>query len=550
MGQGTQDLGFRSEVNLLFRCRPLVKVTLEVLDADGSPATASFVVRDALGRIYPAPSRRLAPDFFFHPQVYRASGESLLLPPGAYDVEWTRGPEYLVQRRRITVPEGVDSHRESFRLVRWIHPLELHWYSGDHHVHGGGCAHYESPTAGVGPKDMFRQQLGEDLNVACVLSWGPCWYYQKQFFEGKVNALSRKDSLMRYDVEVSGFPSQHAGHLCLLRLREDDYPGTSRIEEWPSWDLPILRWGKKQGGVVGFSHSGWGLQVDSRDLPNEEIPPFDGIGANEYIVDVTHDAVDFISSVDTPYVWELNIWYHTLDCGFRTRISGETDFPCIYGERVGLGRVYCKLDGPLDFDRFCDEIRNGRSYVTDGRSHLLDFMVAGREVGTAGSEARLEEPGTVEVSASVAALLPETPDPALGRRPYQEKPYWDIERARIGQTRRVPVEVVVNGHPAAREEVEADGRIRRLTFRIPLQRSSWVAMRILPSSHTNPVFVLVGGKPIRVSRKSARWCLESVERCWSQKVGRIRPAERAEARAAYDAAAESYRRILAECEGD
>ena len=44
---------------------------------------------------------------------------------------------------------------------------------------------------------------------------------------------------MRYDVEVSGFPSQHAGHLCLLRLKEDDYPGTERIEDWPSWDLPI-----------------------------------------------------------------------------------------------------------------------------------------------------------------------------------------------------------------------------------------------------------------------------------------------------------------------
>ena len=70
---------------------------------------------------------------------------------------------------------------------------------------------------------------------------------------------------------------------------------------------------------------------------------FDGIGANEYIVDVVHDAVDFISTVDTPAVWELNIWYHTLNCGFRTRISGETDFPCIYGERVGLGRIYVKM---------------------------------------------------------------------------------------------------------------------------------------------------------------------------------------------------------------
>ena len=70
------------------------------------------------------------------------------------------------------------------------------------------------------------------------------------------------------------------------------------------------------------------------------MPPFDGIGANEFIVDVAHDAVDFISAVDTPYVDELNIWYHTLNCGFRTRISGETDFPCITDERVGGGRSY------------------------------------------------------------------------------------------------------------------------------------------------------------------------------------------------------------------
>ena len=83
--------------------------------------------------------------------------------------------------------------------------------------------------------------------------------------------------------------------------------------------------------------------MPAKSLPTYDMPPFDGIGANEYIVDVVHDVCDFISAVDTPSVWELNIWYHTLNCGFTTRISGETDFPCIYGERVGLGRVYVKL---------------------------------------------------------------------------------------------------------------------------------------------------------------------------------------------------------------
>ena len=109
---------------------------------------------------------------------------------------------------------------------------------------------YDSPTEGVSPADMLRQILGEDLNVGGVLSWGPCWYSQKQNFEGKTSALSKKDYLMRYDVEVSGFPSSHGGHLCLLRLKEDDYPGATRIEEWPSWAPPVLKWGQEQGGVV------------------------------------------------------------------------------------------------------------------------------------------------------------------------------------------------------------------------------------------------------------------------------------------------------------
>ncbi len=431
VGQGTQDLGFRSDVNILFTCEPAVTVVLDVRDENARPTMASFIFRDRMGRVYPSPSRRLAPDFFFHPQIYRQGGETVSLPPGTYQVEYTRGPEYLVQSKRITVP-ATKTHRESFRLTRWIDMAKLNWYSGDHHVHAAGCAHYESPTEGVKPEDMWRHILGEDLDVGCVLSWGPCWYAQKQFFSGKVHPLSTHDYVMRYDVEVSGFPSSHAGHLCLLRLKEDDYPGTTRIEEWPSWDLPVLKWGKSQGGVVGFSHSGWGLKTSDGKLPSYQIPPFDGIGANEYIVNVVHDAVDFISSVDTPAPWELNIWYHTLNCGYRAKLSGETDFPCIYGERVGLGRVYVKLaDGQLDFDRWCEGIKQGRSYVSDGHSHLIDFQVNDLEVGEGSGELKLGGPTTVKVTAQVAAYLPPTPSAegrAIHNRSLEEKPYWDIER--------------------------------------------------------------------------------------------------------------------------
>jgi len=557
-GAKDQRVAVSKQVPIDFDSIPAVLVKLHVHDFDQKPTTASFIFQDREHRVYPSQSRRLAPDFFFHAQVYRADGETILLQPGEYTVSYTRGPEYFVQEKKIVVPLGV-THEESFQLRRWVHPAVLGWYSGDHHVHAAGCAHYESPTEGVTPADMMRHVLGEDLNVGCCLSWGPCWYHQKRYFEGKVNPLSTPDYLLRYDVEVSGFPSSHCGHICLLRLHQQDYPGTKLIEDWPSWDLPIFKWAKGQGAVVGFAHSGWGLDVGStKELPNYIIPPMNGIGANEYLVDVAHGMCDFISTVDTPPVYELNIWYHTLNCGYRCRISGETDFPCIYGERVGLGRSYVHLDDKLNFDKWAEGIKQGRSYVSDGKSHLMDFAVNGLGVGLENSELKLNEPGTVKVTARVAALLEPKPTEQtdlIRNKPLNEKPYWEIERARIGATRKVPVEVVVNGHAVDTKEIEADGSEQKVAFDVPIKESSWVCLRIFPSSHTNPIFVPVGDKPIRTSKRSAEWCLKAIDKCWQEKTEpknpraeRIRGKEKPAAKEAYDKAREEYKKILAECE--
>jgi hypothetical protein len=549
VGQGTQDIGFRNDADILFNCLPSADVTFRVLDELGRPTTGSFIIRDALGHVYPSQAKRLAPDFHFHPQVYRTDGDKIRLPEGDYKIEYTRGPEYLVKTETIKIVAG-KPQSFTFRLERWINLAKLGWYSGDHHIHAAGCMHYETPSQGVLPEDMIRHILGEDLNIGSVLTWGPCYYYQKQFFEAKDNKLSTTENLMRYDVEVSGFPSSHSGHLVLLRLKDQDYPGTKVLEDWPTWDLPILKWAKGQGAVVGFAHSGWGLEVKTDQLPHYELPKFDGIGANEYIVDVTHDAVDFISTVDTPSIWELNIWYHTLNTGFRTRISGETDFPCIYGERVGLGRSYVKLEGKLDFDAWVNGLRDGRSYVSDGKSHLPDFRVNDISAGIRGSELKLQKAGTVRVTAKVAARLDDQPNEVIGKRRYDAKPYWDLERSRLGASREVPVEVIVNGQPVARKNILADGSIRDLAFDVPITQSSWVALRILPSSHTNPIFIIVDGKPIRASRRSAEWCLKAVDQCWDRKAPRISARERPDAEAAYEHARQIYRRILAESEGN
>ena len=589
VGQGTQDIGFRNTIPVLFEISPAVKVTLDVKDDDGSPVMASFLITDGIERmrndsstnlwkmdfhlaaarkeyhepaipkklqgIYPLPSRRVAaydeyPDFFFQPQIYRADGEHVMLAPGRYNVTFTRGPQYIAQSRELVVPEGVSQHKASFQLKRWLNLSAMGWYSGDHHIHGAGCSHYDSPEEGVPPSHMWRQVVGEDLNVGASLAWGPSWYHQKTFFTGKDEPFSTKKNIMRNDVEVSGFPSSHAGHIVLLKLKEDDYPGTTEIEQWPSWTLPVLKWAKAQGGIVGYAHSGWGLEPlePTKDLPNYVIPKMDGIGANEYVVTVTQNVIDFYSAGNTPAIWELNMWYQTLNAGFRTRLSGETDFPCVYDERVGLARSYFKPDGPLTYENYLEAIRKGRSYVTDGASHIIDFKVNGVEAGTKDSELSVRQQQRLKVKAKVTARLPAEQDEegaAIATRPLDEQPYWHIERARIGKSQNIRVALIVNGEAVDSREVKADGAWQDVEFDYPVKESAWIALRIFPSAHTNPVFVKVANRPIAVS-KSVEWCRAALDQCWKMKEQNIRASERAAARQAYDDARKIYDGILSE----
>jgi hypothetical protein len=533
VGAGTQDIGFDKDIDIVFTAKPARTISLKVADDDGKPTMASFLVRDHLRRVYPNPAKRLAPDFFFQQQIYRADGESLRLPDGRYEVICTGGPEYVAETRQLEIRKSAPT--EQFKLKRWIHPSALGWYPGDHHIHAAGCSHYVTPSEGVDPVVMMRQVEGEHLSVGCVLNWAPCYYHQKQFFTGQDDPLSKPSTILHYDLEISGFPSSHCGHLTLLSLKEQNYPNTKRIEEWPTWNLPILQWAKAQGAVVGYAHSGWGLAVKSNELPNYEMPAFDGIGANEFIVDVTHpNTVDFLSAGDTPYVWELNIWYHVLNSGFQPKISGETDFPCITDNRVGQGRVYAAVDGSLTYKNWIQSVQEGRSYVSDGKSHLMNFAVnKSRAVG-------LDAPGSVGVTVQAAAYLAPVLNTTITQTPYDKEPYWDIERARIGQSREVPVELVWNGHAIARQNIIADGTIRALSFRADIKESGWLALRILPSSHTNPIFVTVANRPMRPVHKSAEWCLQAVDQCWSQKALQISAHEIDGAKKAFAHARQAY----------
>lgn len=528
--QASQTQTSPNALDVVFDVIPSVPLTLGVKEENGTPAVAGFVVRDERGGVHPSPALRHDADFRFHPQVYRGDGEELRLTPGRYTIEVTHGPETLVERRELSI-EAKKPARADFTLRRWIDPAARGWFSGDPHIHAAGCAHFRTPGVGAAPEHMLRQTRGEDVKVGDCLTWGVGWDHQHQFFSGKTDPRSVAPYFLRYDVEVSGFGSHKSGHLVLLGLREQFYPGTKGIDGWPNLSLPILSWAKKQGALCGTAHSGLGLAVDSDALPCDVVPPFDNIGANAFVVDVTHEVeaangarvcpIDLYGVGNTPWPWELNLWYRTLDVGFRPKLAGETDFPCLIDERVGGSRTYVKVDGALDVERWFAGLAAGRSYVGDGRSHLIDVRAAAlgtsRSVALGESDLELERGGIVDVSAKAAALLPEVADASIASRKWTETPYWHLERARIRGTREVDVECIVNGRAVAKQRLVCDGKERELHFQVPIERSSWIALRVLPSCHTNPMFVTVAGAPVRASAASAEFLLKCVDRCWEQK---------------------------------
>ncbi len=80
------------------------------------------------------------------------------------------------------------------------------------------------------------------------------------------------------------------------------------------------------------------------------------------------------------------------------------------------------MDGPLTYRKWLDAVRAGRSYVSDGRTHLMDFAVNGTPAGTAESEVKLSAPGRVKVAVTAAANLDAHPNDALRQLRYDEKP--------------------------------------------------------------------------------------------------------------------------------
>ncbi len=108
--------------------------------------------------------------------------------------------------------------------------------------------------------------------------------------------------------------------------------------------------------------------------------------------------------------------------------------------------------------------------------------------------------------------------------------------------------MIVNGEVVASQVIPADGAKHELLWELPIDESSWVALRQFPQLHTNPVNVIVADEPIRASQASALWCAAAIELCWENRNRFISEAERPAAEEAYRRAAARYLEIATEAE--
>ena len=310
VGQGTQDLGFRGETSVLFTAQPARTITLRVRDEHGKPTTASFEIRDRQRRVYPSPAKRLAPDFGFHPQIYRADGETVRLPDGDYTIDFARGPESVA--KQVPVKVGTDAREVAFQVERWIDPAQFGWWSGDHHIHAAGCAHYTKP-------DRRRSRARHDAALS------------RRGFEGwresDLGAVLRLSKAILHRRRTTRFPRIRT---CCATTSKCRGFGSHRVRA----SLPAalarpnvsrrrietpLADARPQHAALGEETRrarrtrAFGLGAESarsEDRRARRCRPSTASARNEYIVDVTHTvpgpdgtlvpAVDFISTVDTP----------------------------------------------------------------------------------------------------------------------------------------------------------------------------------------------------------------------------------------------------------
>jgi hypothetical protein len=284
----------------------------------------------------------------------------------------------------------------------------------------------------------------------------------------------------------------HTQFFGIKKLVEPQYTGfddTPNQLDFPA-NYAMAAEAVRQGGVVTYGHP----MFAGQPFPFEDDLKKPNAAARELPIDAVLGVVHAIDlmSYNSDEDLSAELWYRLLNCGLKLAACVGTDALLDRStEPLGGDRVYVKTTGPLTMQSWLDGLKNGRTFVTNGPIPTLEINGKGP-----GETVELKAAGKVRAAVAVESYVP-----------------FD------------KIDVLVNGKVLAHDASGADKspglRIRRLDFDLPIERSSWIALRVRgpddahvfdgPAwAHTSPVFVTVGGQRI-TSRQDAEYFVDWIE---------------------------------------
>ncbi len=311
---------------------------------------------------------------------------------------------------------------------------------------------------------------------------------------GRPYAASTDRQLIVFGEEMRSTIYGHMQFFGIDRLVEPQYTGfdgTPNHHDFPA-NYVMAAEAVRQGGVVTYGHPLFAGQP----FPFEKDLAKASGAARELPIDavlgVVH-AVDLMS-YNSDEDRSAELWYRLLNCGLKLSACVGTDALLDRStDPLGGDRVYVKTVGPLTMRSWLDGLKSGRSFVSNGP--ILTLEVNGKGPG---ETCELAAAGKVRVGVTVESYVP-----------FRS------------------IDVIVNGkvaahdHTAAAAGEAAGSRVRRFDVALPIERSSWIALRVRGPdhplvfdgpvwAHTSPVYVKVGGQGIE-SRDDAAYFVVWIE---------------------------------------
>ncbi|MGI9626478.1 MAG: CehA/McbA family metallohydrolase, partial [Longimicrobiales bacterium] len=458
--------------------QPMGTLAVTTVDETGAPVASRAHLTAGDGKFY-APDdayarvSRVGDPIFHHPGSFRVT-----LPPGTAELTAVRGFEIQPVTESVVIREN-EVTGLTITLEEVSDLSDSGWYSGSTHVHMNyaGNLHNTLPNlmmmSDAEDQDIVNEQVAnKDNRILDHQFWLP---------GGKAHPLSEPDRVLvigqEYRPPFYGhvFMFGHTDHL--ISPYATGYEGTAIESLYPS-NTDMLRKAKAQGATVGYVHSFYNGDPLEGNLG----------GAKGFMVDAALAAADAVEWSTPQDGWPplYAVWSNDFPVA---AVGGEDSISSLHATPLlGSMRTYVKTpDGSLTMEGWFEGLRAGRAFVSSGP--LIDLTVSGQAPG---ARIRLEEAADLEVNARIWSIVP-------------------LLRA----------ELVWNGEVVQTYEFAGERKELVIDDVLSVEGSGWVHLRVegdreerwpLDTSYaqafTNPVWVEVGGQPIRSAEAadySIRW---------------------------------------------